>query len=142
MILAIRGHLFHKPRGKIMEELIQRVVASTGIDAGIAQKAVGMILGFLHKEGPSEQVGALMEAIPGAQEAATQSQGGGGLMGMAAGLMGGGVMGLGAKLMGAGVSMDQIGGIGKEVFAYAKEKAGEDVMGGIVGHIPGLDKFV
>ncbi len=124
-----------------MEELIQRVVASTGIDAGLAQKSIGMILSFLHKEGPADHVGALMEAIPGAQEAATASQGGG-LMGMAAGLMGGGVMGLGAKLMGLGVSMDQIGGISKEVFTYGKEKAGADVMGGIVGHIPGLDKFV
>ena len=125
-----------------MEELIQRVVASTGIDAGIAQKAVGMILSFLHKEGPSDHVGELMNVIPGSHEAVAESSGGGGLMGMASSLMGGGVMGLGAKLMGAGVSMDQIGGIGKELFAYGREKAGEDVIGGIVGHIPGLDKFV
>ena len=125
-----------------MEDLIQRVVAATGIDAGIVQKAVGMILGFLHKEGPSEQVGELMNAIPGSKEAAVEASGGGGLMGMAASVMGGGVMGLGAKLMGAGVSMDQISGISKELFAYGREKAGEDVMGGIVGQIPGLEKFI
>ncbi len=125
-----------------MEELIQRVVASTGVDAGLAQKSIGMILGFLHKEGPADHVGSLMEAIPGAHEAATANTGGGGLMGMASSMMGGGVMGLGAQMMGAGVSMDQIGGISKEVFAYAKEKAGEDVMGGIVGHIPGLSRFI
>ncbi len=125
-----------------MEELIQRVVASTGVDAGLAQKSIGMILGFLHKEGPAEHVQTVMNAIPGAQEAAAASSGGGGLMGMASGLMGGGVMGLGAQLMGAGVSMDQITGISKEVFSYASEKAGEDTMGGIVGHIPGLSRFI
>ncbi len=124
-----------------MEELIQRVAMSTGIDAGLAQKAIGMILGFLHKEGPADEVGIFMNAIPGSREAAADASTGG-LMGMAAGLMGGGVMGLGAKLMGAGVSMDQISGISKELFAYGREKAGEDVMGGIVGQIPGLEKFV
>ncbi len=126
-----------------MEELIQRVVEKTGIDAGLAQKSVGMILSFLKKEGPAEHIDQLMSAIPGAQEAVAAPAGGGGLMGMVSGLMGGGgVMGLGAQLMGAGVSMDQIGGISKELFAYGREKAGEDVMGGIVGHIPGLSQFV
>lgn len=125
-----------------MEELVQRVSDSAGIDAATAEKAIGMILGFLRKEGPSEEVGQLMEAIPGAENVAAPS-GGGGIMGMVGGLMGGGgVMGLGAQLMGVGVSMDQIGKISKELFAYGREKAGEDVMGGIVGNIPGLSQFV
>ena len=125
-----------------MEELIQRVSDSAGIDAATAEKAIGMILGFLRKEGPPEEVGQLMTAIPGAEDV-TPAPSGGGIMGMVGGLMGGGgVMGLGAQLMGAGVSMDQIGTISKELFAYGREKAGEDVMGGIVGHIPGLSQFV
>ncbi|MBY0611364.1 MAG: DUF2267 domain-containing protein [Beijerinckiaceae bacterium] len=125
-----------------MEELVQRVSDSAGIDAATAEKAIGMILGFLRKEGPSEEVGQLMQAIPGSEDVAAPS-GGGGIMGMVGGLMGGGgVMGLGAQLMGVGVSMDQIGKISKELFAYGREKAGEDVMGGIVGNIPGLSQFV
>lgn len=126
-----------------MEELIQRVVERTGIDAATAEKAVGAILGFLRKEGPPEHVDALVEAIPGGEAAAEAPKGGGGLMGMVGGMMGGGgVMGLGAQLMGMGISMDQIGNISKELFAYGREKAGEDTMGAIVGHIPGLSQFV
>ena len=62
--------------------------------------------------------------------------GGGGLMGMM-GSMGGGVMALGGQLMGVGVSMGQMQPLGKELFAYGREKAGEDVMGPIVGADPG-----
>jgi hypothetical protein len=64
----------------------------------------------------------------------------GGLMNMMGG--GGGVMALGQQLMGAGIGMGQIQTLSKEVFAYGREKAGEDVMGGIVGAIPGLGQFV
>ena len=125
-----------------MEELVQRVVEKTGIETATAEKAIGMILAFLRKEGPPEDVERLMNAIPGADAVAAPAAGGG-IMGMVGGLMGGGgVMGLGAQLMGVGVSMDQIGKISKELFAYGREKAGEDTMGGIVGNIPGLSQFV
>jgi hypothetical protein len=128
-----------------MEELIGRIVPNVGIDAGLAQKAVGMILGFLQKEGPAAEVGQLLGALPGSTDliAAAAGGGGGGLMGSVMGMMGGGgVMGLGQQLMGAGLSMGQIGDVGKEVFAFGREKAGEDAMGAIVGGIPGLSQFI
>ncbi len=128
-----------------MEELISRVAAVAGIDAGLAQKAVGMIMGFLKKEAPADSFAALANAIPGAADAAAAGSagGGGGLMGGLMGMMGGGgVMGLGAQMMGAGLSMGQIQSISKEVFAFGREKAGEDTMGQIVGAIPGLSQFV
>jgi hypothetical protein len=62
----------------------------------------------------------------------------GGFMGM----MGGGVMALGGQLMGAGISMGQMQPLGRELFAYGREKAGEDVMGPIVGSVQGLSQFV
>lgn len=130
-----------------MEELINRVVANVGLDPALAEKAVGMILAFLKKEGPAEEVGQLMGAMPGAEALATAHAagegGGGGLMGGLMNMMGGGgVMALGQQLMGAGIGMGQIQSLSKEVFAYGREKAGEDVMGGIVGAIPGLGQFV
>jgi hypothetical protein len=126
-----------------MEELVGRVVQSVGIDAGLAQKAIGLILAFIQKEGPAAEVAQMMAALPGAEEAIAGAAGGGGLLGGLAGMMGGGgVMGLGAQLMGAGLSMDQMSGIGKELFAYGRETAGEDTMGAIVGAIPGLGQFV
>lgn len=130
-----------------MEELTARIVATTGLDAAVVEKAVGLILAFLAKDGPQEEVNRLFDAIPGAQQlVATAGDGGpgesgGGLMGMLGG-GGGGVMALGQKLMAAGVPMNQMQPLGRELFAYGREKAGEDAMGPIVGSVPGLSQFV
>lgn len=127
-----------------MEELIARVTEKTGLDAATARKAIGIILAYLQKEGPANEVNQLIAALPGAEEAIAEAGGGGGgggLMGMI-GSMGGGVMALGGQLMGAGVSMGQMQPLGKELFAYGREKAGEDTMGAIMGSIPGLSQFV
>jgi hypothetical protein len=127
-----------------MDELITRVTKATSLDAATAQKAIGIILAFLKKEGPPAEVNQLLAAMPGAEQVIAQSGDGGpgatggGFMGM----MGGGVMALGGQLMGAGVSMSQMQPLGRELFAYGREKAGEDVMGPIVGSIPGLSQFV
>jgi len=127
-----------------MEELISRLVANVGIDAGLAQKAVGIILGFLQKEGPPAEVGELIAKLPGAEALIAEHAGqGGGVLGGLMGMMGGGgVMALGQQLMGAGLSMGQMGDVGKELFAYGREQAGEDTMGAIVGAVPGLGQFV
>ncbi|MCA0402017.1 MAG: DUF2267 domain-containing protein [Proteobacteria bacterium] len=129
-----------------MQELVNRVAENVGLDPAQAEKAVGMILGFLQKNGPAEEIGNLMGALPGAAELAAQytQEGGGGLMGGLMNMMGagGGVMALGQQLMSEGIGMGQIQSLSKEVFAYAQEKAGEDTMGAIVGAIPGLSQFV
>ena len=127
-----------------MEELIARVTEKTGLEASVARKAICIILAYLQKEGPANEVGQLVAALPGAEDAISSAQGdssGGGIMGMM-GAMGGGVMALGGQLMGVGVSMGQMQPLGKELFAYGREKAGEDVMGPIIGSIPGLSQFV
>ncbi len=128
-----------------MDELIARVTSVTGLDAPTAQTAIGHILAFLQKEGPATEVSQLLAALPGSETTiaeANAGEGGGGLMGMLGGMMGGGVMALGQKLMAAGVPMGQMQPLGRELFAYGREKAGEDVMGPIVGSIPGLNQFV
>ena len=128
-----------------MDELISRIMAASGLDQSLAQKAVGIILAFLQKEGPAAEIGQLMAALPGAQELADAEGGAkGGLLGTIGGMMGGGggVMALGGQLMGAGLSMGQIQSVSKDMFAVGREKAGEDTMGAIVGAIPGLGQFV
>jgi len=116
-----------------MEELIARVTTVTGLDAATAQTAIGHILAFLQKEGPATEVSQLLATLPGSETAIADSNagegGGGGLMGMLGGMMGGGVMALGQKLMAAGVPMGQMQPLGRELFAYGREHAGEDVMG-------------
>ncbi|MEP6356517.1 MAG: DUF2267 domain-containing protein [Hyphomicrobiales bacterium] len=136
-----------------MEELIGRIVSNVGIDEGLAQKAVGMILGFLQQEGPEDKVSSLMGALPGAEDLISAASGGGGggggLMGAVGGLMGGGgggggggAMALMGQLTGAGLGMGDVQGVAGEVMGFAKEKAGEDTVAEIVGAIPGLDQFV
>jgi hypothetical protein len=129
-----------------MQDLINRVAEAAGIETEKATDAVGAILAFLAKSGPTEAMASMIQQIPGAQEMidAQGEGGGGGLMGMLGGLMGGGgggIMGLGAKLMGLGLSMDQMKAAGSELFKYGSEVAGEDTMGQIMSHIPGLSQF-
>ncbi len=127
-----------------MEELLARITNATGLDPETATKAIGLILAFLKKEGPPDEVNQLLAAMPGSEQIVAQSGDGGPgtLMGSMMGMGGGGVMALGSQLMSAGVSMGQMQPLGRELFAYGREKAGEDVMGPIVGSIPGMSQFV
>jgi hypothetical protein len=118
-----------------MNELLDRLVANVGVDRGVAEKAIGIILAFLLSEGPSDKVQAFIDQMPGA-EAAMQAASGAGGFGM------GGIMGVGTKLMAAGLGMDQMQAVTREIIAYAREKVGEDAVGEIVGSIPGLAQFV
>jgi hypothetical protein len=129
-----------------MQDVISNIAAANGLDVSTTEKAIGMILSFLKKEGDQGAVQQMIDALPGADALAAAQGGessGGGLMGGLMGMMpGGGVMALGTQLMGAGLSMGQIQGVSKQLFEAAKEKAGEDVMGQIVGSVPGLGQFV
>lgn len=127
-----------------MDELLARVTGATGLEVSIATKAIGIILAFLKKEGPATEVQRLLAAMPGSELALSQAEQGGAAQGVAGAVsgMGGGVMALGTQLMAAGVSMGDMQPLGRELFAYGREKAGEDVMGAIVGSIPGLSQFV
>jgi hypothetical protein len=55
---------------------------------------------------------------------------------------GGGLMALGSELLSLGLGMEQIQAVGKEVFAYAREKAGDQVVGEISASIPGVSQFI
>lgn len=113
-----------------MEELIGRITGAAGIDAVTAKKCVGTILGFLQAEGPKKEVEQVMSATPGAAELAGSG-----------GYAGGGLMGLAGQLGDAGLDMEQMQTVGREVLAFARQKAGEDVVGEIVGSVPGLGQF-
>ena len=120
-----------------MEELVGRLVANVGVERGAAEKAVAIILDFLRKEGPTDKVQALIDRLPGAEALLSQhTEGSGGIFPM------GGIIGAGTKMMAAGLSMGQVQGVTREVIAYAREQAGDDVIGEIVGAIPGLSQFI
>lgn len=123
-----------------MDELIARIVANVGVDRNTAEKAVGIIFEFLLKEGPADKVRALIGRLPGAEEMMEAQEGidssGGGMFAM------GGLMGAGTKMMAAGLTMGQVQDVTREVIAYAREVAGEDAVGEVVGAIPGLSQFI
>ncbi len=127
-----------------MNELVERVSTSAGIEPESAQKAIGLILNFLMKEGPEAQVNAIIEKIPGARQAmsgaAAEEDGGTTLSGVTS--AGGGLMGLAGQLSGLGLSMGEMQTIGREVLGYAREKAGEDVVGEVAGAIPGMHQLM
>ncbi|MEZ5841487.1 MAG: DUF2267 domain-containing protein [Hyphomicrobiales bacterium] len=128
-----------------MQELIGRIVEHVGIDAGLAEKAVGIVLNFLAKEGPEDKIAALKAALPDLDIPAAGG-GGGGLFG-GGGLLGG-LGGMGAamaalnELTSAGLGMGDVQGTVREIVGYAKEKAGDEVVDGIIASIPGLNQFV
>ena len=72
-----------------MDELVDRIVANVGVDRTVAEKSVGIIFDFLAKEGPSEKVHALLDGLPGANEAIAAAREGdtGGMFGGMGGIM-------------------------------------------------------
>ena len=120
-----------------MDELIGRLATKASIDGAVAEKTVGIILGFLRSEGPADSVQALIDQIPGAEAAIAASQSGGGL----SRLMGGGLMAVGTRLMGLGLGMGDIQNIARELFRFGRDKVGADQMGKSSAGTPGLSQF-
>ncbi|MBV8103222.1 MAG: DUF2267 domain-containing protein [Hyphomicrobiales bacterium] len=135
-----------------MDNLIARVAKAASLTPEVARKAVALIADFIQREASEEGVRDLFEKAPELQAivasgAPTGGEGMGyglkGLMGVAAGAMGGGgLAALGGELMSLGLSMDQMQTAGREVFAYAREVAGDQTVGEITASIPGLSQFI
>jgi hypothetical protein len=141
------------PREEIdMDNLIARVATAADIQPDTARQAISLVVDFIKRDAPQDAVDKLLASAPAlnaivASGATTSGEGMGGLfkglMGVASGAMGGGgIMALGAQLMGLGLGMGEIQIIGKEIFAYAREVAGDDVVGEIAAAIPGLSQFI
>jgi hypothetical protein len=120
-----------------MNELVEQLAAKAGIDRAVAEKAIGIILGFLRKEGSADKVQVLIDRIPGAERAVEASNKGSGL----SGLMGGGLMALGSRLMGLGLGIGEIQNVARELFKFGRDKIGADQMGEIISGTPGLSQF-
>ncbi|MFC5759355.1 MULTISPECIES: hypothetical protein [unclassified Rhizobium] len=131
-----------------MNEIVTEIANRVGIEPELAEKALGMMLGFLQREAADGPVAVMIEKIPGATELVAQFNGegsgaGGGLLGgLMSALGGGGIMGLGQQLMSEGLGMGEITSLARETIAIAKEHAGEEVVDQVVASVPGLSQFV
>jgi len=120
-----------------MDELTAWLASKAGIDDSVAEKSIGIVLGYLRNEGPADKVQALIDKIPGAEAAISASENSGGL----SRLMGGGLMAVGSRLMGLGLGIGDIENIARELFRFGRDKIGEDQMGAIIAGTPGLSQF-
>ena len=57
-------------------------------------------------------------------------------------LGGGGLMGLASQLTGIGLGPGEMTTVGREIFAFAREKAGDERVGKVAAAVPGLSQFV
>jgi len=129
-----------------MQELIDRIVAATELDAARAERGLGIMLSLVKTQGNQAKVGELFAKLPGAAELASRhggdGAGRGGLLGMLGGGMMGGPLAAISKLSAAGLSMEQIKALGTLTLDYAKEKAGAQLVKDVAGSIPGLGGYV
>ncbi|MBV2186395.1 MAG: hypothetical protein KUL88_17875 [Rhizobium sp.] len=129
-----------------MNELVNRIADKVGIEPAVAEKSVGMMLGFLQREAADGPVAKMIESIPGALDLVAKYNGEGEGKGLLGGLMsalgGGGIMGLGQQLMAQGLGMGEISKLAKETMAAAREYAGDEVVDEVVASVPGLSQFV
>ena len=128
-----------------MDALIGQLAAKASIDRSVAEKTIGIILGFLRSEGPSDKVGALIDQIP-RRDAAIAAANGGSL----ARLMGSSLMVVGTELMGFTLrlalpefsfGMMEIQTVARELLRFGRDKIGADHMGEIIAGTSGLSQF-
>ncbi len=134
-----------------MDNLVSEVATAANVTPEVARQSVALILDFLKREAPEEAMHAVFDKAPALRAVAATAHTGGeglsaglrGLMGTGSGAKGGGgLMALGGDLMNLGLTMDQVQTIGKQVFAYTREKCGDEIVGEISAAIPGLSQFI
>ncbi len=136
-----------------MQELIQSVMSQMGTSEEGATGAVGGIMGMIKGQVDAGDFAELASKVPGAEDVIAKSEaaeetGGGGLLGGAGGLLGGaasmvgGAGGGALDLMGilgkAGIDSDKAGPLVGMVLNFLKSKAGEELVGKILGKVPQL----
>jgi hypothetical protein len=128
-----------------MNPIVTQIADRVGLAPDVAEKAVGMMLGFLQREADDGPVAEMINAIPGASELVAQFNGAGKSGGLLGGLMsaigGGGIMGLGQQLMSQGLGMGEIASLAKQTIAVAREHAGDEVVDKVIASVPGLSQF-
>lgn len=141
-----------------MQELINRVAQNVGIDASIAEPAIGAILKMLIQALPDDIAGMLKGALPDADsviakaDEAGSGAGGalgglgsivGGALGSLTGGSGGGqLMELLGQLQGMGLDTNQSKAVGGEVLGFIKENAPAEVTQAIQDKVPAVSELL
>ena len=114
-----------------MDDLIAKIAANEDIDPAVARKAVAIIIAFLSREGPADQVKALFDKLPGARELAQEAAAGSS-----------GIMGVFNDLTSAGLGFGGIQRVTRAFVTYARGRVGDGAVDTVIGAIPGLGQFI
>ena len=125
-----------------MHVLVDRITEKTGLDPEKAQPAVGIVLNFIAKNSSKEEVEALLDAFPAAEDflaidEATENKG---LLGGLASKMNASVGVLAAlnEMTSLGLTVEEIQQVAKETVQYTREKVGSEMTDEIIARVPGL----
>ena len=134
-----------------MDQFIAMAAQKLGVDKGLVEKAIGIVLGLIKENAPGDDFQSLMAKLPGAENLLSgtgDSPGpGGGLLGAATGALGGVMGGSGAALGGlaqlseAGLDSGQLGSLFEMFKGYATDTAGSDLTEKVFANIPGLEQL-
>ena len=129
-----------------MEQLIARVATAADITAEQAERAVCLVFAFLRREAP-EEVDDMLREVSGAPEAAARGEADkaeptGMMGGLMSKLGGNGLMGLASQLTGLGLGPGEMTTVGREIFGFAREQAGDERVGKVAAAVPGLSQFI
>ena len=135
-----------------MQEVIDTIADKAGIERAKAETIVGLILGFIKREGPQGSVTKLFAAFPdseaiaaqAAQQTAASSGGFGGLVGGLGSMLGGkagDALTRASQLVATGVPMGQIETAAQLLLKAARDEAGPKVVADILGSLPALSKL-
>jgi len=141
-----------------MQQIIQQLAQSAGVDEGQANSVVKVILDMVQKHADPADAQQMISSLPGGTEMAAEAQGaadegkgaeGGGLLGGVMGAVGGMLGGKAGDAAGAisaltatGLDMGQIKATVSQFVEIAKQHVGEETVERIVAKIPGLSSVI
>lgn len=123
-----------------MQELVDKIVAQTGLAPDKTEEALGVIFNLLKTQGNPNKVTELLAKLPGAEDLINRHAGR--LTGLLAGGMMGGPLAAISKLQSIGLTPDQMKQVGGAALAYARAKAGDDLVRQCASNIPGIGGFL
>ncbi len=128
-----------------LQTTIDEIASNAGLDASIAERAVGILLSVIKQDVDPKLSAQLFAKLPGASDLANAnlvSASSGGFLGNLAGSVLGEKAGIAAsgfsQLQATGLSIAQIEQAGEKLLAYVKANAGANLASKVAANIPGL----
>lgn len=114
-----------------MDEIVDQIAATSGLDPATTRKAIGIIVNFISHEGPPDAVSGLVEALPGAKVLSDEHA-----------EASGGLLGVFNDLTALGLGMAQVQTVTREFIGQCRARLGDQAVDEVIGGIPGLTQFI